>query len=184
MSSQKDNHKMVSVPIYLFELIVLIGGLAVGILEGSRLGIIGAFAGGILGLLLGRILGRLPAILVMRMMKRSFRGKTVDELRADLRSPDCLTPNCILLELSSRGEDIRKELDVVLALLESEDYSKRGFGWAALNSAFPDMACMISDYPMDGSLEERKKRTAKLRGLAEPSIGGDGKPAPEPGFSR
>jgi hypothetical protein len=163
----------------LFELIAPIGGLVAGTLEGSQFGIVGAFAGGILGLLLGRILGRLPAILVMRMMKRSFRGKTADELRADLRRPDCLTPNCILLELSSRGEDIRKELGVVLALLESEEYSKRGFGWAALTSAFPDLARIISDYPMNGSLEERKKRTAKLRELAEPSIGGDGKPAPE-----
>jgi len=155
----------------MLELLSPIFGALAGITLGARLGVIAAVIAGIVGFVLGRIIGRIPTILMIRMMQRRFRGKSAAELRADLRRPDCMTPNCILLELSSRGEDIKKDLDVVLALLESEEPSKRGFGWAALTSAFPDMARMISDFPINGSFAERKKICDRLRELAEQAGG-------------
>ena len=121
--------------------------------------VIGVFAGGYVGLLLGG----LPQLFALWCVARSLTPKTTPELRAYLRSPECLTPNCVLLELKNRGEDIQPELDFVVDLLASEDVSRRGFGWAALTSAYPELAERIPDYKLNDSVEDCRRKTERLR---------------------
>jgi hypothetical protein len=142
----------------------LVGGVALGMAGGAQLfgvtgGIVGALAGGLAGLVIGRI----PVILVLRSLAREFCAKTSSELRAHLRDPDCLAPNVVLLELQSRGEDIRQDLPVVLDWLISQDVGRREKGWAALTSAFPELVSQIPDYRIDDSVDECRRKTDKLR---------------------
>jgi hypothetical protein len=74
----------------------------------------------------------------------------------------------VLLELLSRGEDICAELPAVLDLLASEDFSRRGVGWAALTSVFPELAVSLSDYRLDDPVEVCRRKTDRLRAEAEP----------------
>jgi hypothetical protein len=151
----------------LFHLFVLLGigtGLALGIAGGAKLfgfggGVVGALAGGYAGF----IIGRLPELWVMRSLARRLISKPSGELRAYLRQPDCLIPNIVLLELERRGEDISQELGVVLDLLVSEDATRRGHGWAALDSAFPEHARQIPDYRVGDTVEDCRRKTERLR---------------------
>jgi hypothetical protein len=154
----------------LFHVFVLAGalfGFSIGLSIGAKLfgvvgGIIGALAGGYLGVVVGRI----PEALVLRPLVRHLKAKSTPELRAQLHSPKCLTPNVVLLELQSRGEDIRQELPVVLDLLVSEDTGRRGHGWAALTSAFPELVEQIRDYRIGDSIDECRRKTQILRKVA------------------
>ncbi|HXG08319.1 MAG TPA: hypothetical protein VNK04_00870 [Gemmataceae bacterium] len=161
----------------LFDILPLIGagaGLALGIASGAQLlGTPGAIGGALVGCVFGFIGGRLPFVLVLRVLRRDLAAKTVAELRADLRNPGCLTPNVVLLELLSRGEDLRPELPVVLDMLVSADFGRRGVGWAALASAFPELAASIADYRVSDPVEECRRKTERLRIEAEPGAAPD-----------
>jgi hypothetical protein len=154
----------------LFHVFVLAGavfGLTTGLSVGAKFfgvagGIIGALAGGYLGVVIGRI----PERLVLRSLIRHLKAKSTAELRAQLHSPNCLTPNVVLLELQSRGEDIRQELPVVLDMLASEDVGRRGHGWAALTSAFPELVDRIRDYRIGDSVDECRRKTEILKQVA------------------
>ncbi len=154
----------------LFHVLVLAGflfGGMLGVRVGSVLfGTVGGMFGGIVGAVGGIIMGRIPELLVLRSLKRDLSGKSTEELRAHLRSPDCLTPNCVLLELRRRGEDIRCELPVVLDLLASENVGRRGSGWAALTSAFPELVERVPDYRIGDSVDECRRKTEILRQAA------------------
>jgi len=156
----------------LFDVLPLFGacvGLVLGLIGGGRLlDTPGAISGALVGCVMGFIAGRIPFILTLWVLSRELATKTAPELRADLRSPDCLAPNVVLLELLSRGEDIRCELPVVLDLLASEDFGRRGAGWAALVSAFPELAAAIPDYRIDDPVETCRSKTQCLREKAEP----------------
>jgi len=104
---------------------------------------------------------------MVRGVRKNLERKSVDELRRSLRTPKCLIPNLILLELSSRGEDILPDLPVILDLLESEEQSKRGSGWAALTSAYPDLVTTIPDYRIQDRAEVCRKNIAPLRRMTE-----------------
>lgn len=152
----------------LFHALVLVGFLLGGIL-GARAGAVffgsfGGVCGGIIGALAGVVVGRVPGWLVLRSLARELGSKGTAELRASLHTPGCLHPNCILLELRRRGEDIRCELPVVLNLLVSEDCARRGQGWAALSSAFPELVQQVSDYRIGDSVDECRRKTETLRG--------------------
>ena len=151
----------------LFHVIVLVG-LASGAMLGARVGsvlfgTVGGVIGGIVGAVAGIIVGRVPDLLALRLLTRDLRVKSTAELRAYLRSPDCLTPNCVLLELRSRGEDIQCELPFVLDLLASENVGRRCFGWAALTSAFPDLVDQVRDYRIGDSVDECRRKIETLR---------------------
>ena len=154
----------------LFHLLVLAGigfGLALGASVGSKLfGIVGGIIGAALGVYLGFVVGRIPEMLVLRLVVRDFRPKSSEELRAHLHSPNCLTPNLVLLELRSRGENIRRELPVVVDLLTSEDVGRRGHGWAALTSAFPELVEKIHGYSVGDTVDECRRKTELLRQMA------------------
>ena len=148
--------------------------MALGVAGGARLlGTPGGVMGGVLGCVVGFVAGRLPFILGLRRLSRDLAANTTAELRADVRSPDCPTPNVVLLELLSRGEDIRSELPAVLHLLTSEDFGRRGAGWAALTSAFPELAASLSDYRLDDTVEACRRKTDRLRAKAEPGAAPD-----------
>jgi hypothetical protein len=155
----------------LFHVLPLLGafaGLAIGIGEGGRLfGMVGAVGGAIIGCYFGFVAGRLPFALGLWAVRRQLAAKSVVELRADLRDPNCFIANVVLLELHRRGEDIRPELSVVLDMLVSEDFGRRGQGWAALSSAFPDMAVSITDYRINDSVVECRRKTEFLRAAAK-----------------
>jgi hypothetical protein len=152
---------------HVFMLGGLVFGFAFGLSAEAKLfGVAGGVIGGLLGGYLGLRVGRIPELLVLRSLKRDLSSKTVPELRAYLHSPACLTPNCVLLELRSRGEDSRQELPVVADLLSSEDVGRRGHGWAALTSAFPELVGQIRDYRIGDSAEECRRKTEILRRVA------------------
>lgn len=154
----------------LFHVLVLAGflfGAMFGARAGSVLfGTVGGVCGAVVGAVVGVVVGRIPWLLVMRSLARDLGGKSTAELRTSLHSPGCLTPNCILLELQRRGEDIRCELPVVLDLLVSDDVGRRGHGWAALTSAFPELAEQVRDYRIGDSVDECRRKTETLRGAA------------------
>jgi hypothetical protein len=153
-----------------FDLLKLVGvivGISFGVAGGTRVfGVVGGVTGALVGGYLGFVLGRIPENKVMRAVVRQLRRKSVAELRAYLHSPKCPTPNFVLLELRHRGEDTLQELPVVLDLLVSEDEGRRGFGWAALASAFPELAEKLRDYRIGDSIDECKRKVEILRRAA------------------
>ena len=147
----------------LLQLVGFIGGLVLGIALGAdSFGIVGGIVGGIGGFFIGAIIGRLPLIATLWLQARQFKSHSSDELRQSLHRDDCLTPNLHLLELQRRGEDIQTELPLVLQMLVSDHSDRRGFGWAALTSAFPDVANQISGYNPMASKAECKKHVDRL----------------------
>ncbi len=151
----------------IFELLGPLAGAAIGALIGIRFGTPSAVIGAVVGIVAGRLFGKLPTFLMLKSLHRSLSQKSTEQLRAELRTERCLIPNVIILELSSRGENIMQYLPVVLDLLESEDSSRRGFGWAAITSAFPDLAHRISGYRLDDTIDECKRKLQILRDLTE-----------------
>lgn len=151
----------------IFHVLTLAGfvyGVIVGTRAGSALfGTVGAVVGAIVGGIVGAFVGRIPGFLMLRWLARDLGTKSTSDLRAELHDPSCVTPNCVLLELQYRGEDIRQELPVVLDLLVSDDVGRRGLGWAALTSAFPDLAKQIQDYRIGDSVDECRRKTRILR---------------------
>lgn len=152
----------------IFHLFKIVGSLAgaLAFMPGGwqRFGWAGALLGIAIGGAVGYILGSIPDLLSLRAMVREMGAKTVPELRALLRSSGCLTPNCVLLELHSRGEDIAQELPLVVELLSSDDFNSRGRGWAALTSAFPELVRKIPDYRISESGEECARKARALGG--------------------
>jgi hypothetical protein len=142
-------------------------GLVLGAVAGAKLlGVFGAIVGGIAGGYLGFVVGRVPWFLALRFVARKFEKNSTAELRAELHSPQCMILNCLLLELRRRGEDIQQELPVVLDCLVSKSEARRGFGWATLTSAYPELAAQIRDYCIKDSMEECRRKTEILRHVA------------------
>jgi hypothetical protein len=137
---------------------------ALGAALGARLiGIGGAAMGAAVGCMLGMIVGSMPYLLSLRLLRRSYNKKSVADLRADLRRPDCFNANTILLELKARGEDIRTDLPIVLDLLTADDAMMRPIGWAALTTAYPELAATIPNYRIFDTPENCRKIVAVLR---------------------
>ena len=140
----------------LFDVLRLLG-FASGAILGGRwgwqwFGALGALVGGLGGFFVGGILGNLPFIVGLKLVERKLNRMSNQVLREYLHEPHCLTPNLVLLELDSRGEDINSELPYVHALLASEDMTRRTAGWAALTSAFPHLVETIPNYrPTDAT---------------------------------
>jgi hypothetical protein len=102
----------------------------------------------------------------VRKMRERFARLSSEELRAHLATS--LTPNFILLELKARGQDVAGELDVVLALLEDSNFHRRVRGWAALSSAFPDVAASLKDFRIHASGTDREAALSNLRNNLQP----------------
>ena len=165
----------------MFHLLRLIGlacGFAVGLGFGSRhLGVPGAIGGGLAGAVLGLMAGTVPFLITAAAFKRKLVANTVEDLHSSLHDPNEPAPNLVALELLSRGEKATSVLPPILNLLMSESSSQRGRGWAALTSAFPELAGRIPDYRIHESVQECRR---KVHPLAE-SIGGASAQKPSPG---
>lgn len=141
----------------------LIVGSAGGLGAGARLlGPWGAVLGLAVGAGVGLWAGRRGELIGLGEVVKEIMTSSSEQLRASLRSPDCMTPNFVLLELKSRGEDIRGELPVVVGLLTSEDVPTRGRGWAALNSAYPELVEKVTGYRVTDSADECRRKAAAL----------------------
>lgn len=145
----------------LFDLLRVVGMLA-GATAGARcgwqyFGVIGAVAGGAAGIIIGGMIGQLPLVILLKLQLRHLKKMSSFALRTGLHQDECLTPNIFLLELSRRGEDIEMERPFVYSLLTSSELSKRITGWAALTSAFPDLARSIPGYRPTKSVAECRR---------------------------
>ena len=150
----------------IFDLLPMVGLLTGAIGGGTFAAGWGWVAGGcgaLVGGLLGMTLGRLPLVLSLMWVHRSFQSKSVEELRSLLKDPACLVPNLILLELHARGEDLQPLLPLVLEMLTSPDRSRRVRGWYALASAYDDCARELQDYSVDDDEEMRREKVERLK---------------------
>jgi hypothetical protein len=150
--------------LHFLVLLAICTGLALGLAAGEKLfGVAGGFIGALAGGYAGFIIGRLPERLMLQSLFLALARETSDALRSFLHSPNCQIPNMVLMELQSRGEDILQELPAILSLLESEELRRRGRGWAALTTAFPDLAGHVRDYRISDSVDECRRKIAGLR---------------------
>ncbi|MGA2245054.1 MAG: hypothetical protein ABSH48_08650 [Verrucomicrobiota bacterium] len=164
-SNQPGSHHVFTA-FHFFVLVAISAGLALGAVGGAKLyGAAGGLFGALVGAGVGFIVGRCPQQIVLQTLSLRLAQATSDELRSFLRRPDCQISNLVLLELQRRGEDIHRELSLILDLLESSDLARRGRGWAALTSAFPALAAQIRDYRLGDSVAECRRRIAKLRSV-------------------
>jgi hypothetical protein len=148
----------------LFFLAAICAGIGVGGAAGAELhGMVGGAAGALAGGWIGFLVGRLPELLVLNWLASSLTTVPADELRDFLHDPDCHIHNLVLLELQRRGENIHQELGGILDMMAANDVSRRGLGWAALNSAFPDLARQLGDYSVGDSAEECRRKIRQLR---------------------
>jgi hypothetical protein len=92
----------------------------------------------------------------------SLRGKSTDELRAILHSPDWLFYRNALIELDRRGEDIRQEVMPILDLLISDTRQQRIAGWYTLRELYPELASRVPDYKPEESSDVCKEQMQKL----------------------
>lgn len=139
----------------LFDLIRLMSPLIGAIIGGSvggefgiAYGILGALLGGFIGLRLGA----LPTKLMIRSARNDFAPLSIPDLEDKLVDTGW-TPNLILMELKARGENVDKHLPFVLSLLKHNDLHCRTKGYAALLSAFPDIAKRLKGYNPTNSAE-------------------------------
>lgn len=154
-------------------LAALIFGLIHGADFGSRFGSVGSIVGAIFGGTVGLILGRVPFFLALKLGQRNLSNKTVEDLRSMLLDSEEFAPNIVLLELGSRGEDLEQDLPVVLDMLVAPSKERRRRGWHALASAFPERAELISEYRIDDTLEECRRKTLKLRSAEPDAVSND-----------
>ena len=145
-------------------LFAIIFGTLWGIQLGSQFGYIGAGIGGILGGTLGLFCWRLLLAWICKGLdrKRNLTNKTLEELRAMLRDPNCPIPNIALLELGLRKQNMEQELPAVLEMLVSPVQQRRIRGWRTLASVFPERAKLIADYRIDDSVEKCKEKVQRL----------------------
>ncbi|MEM1071158.1 MAG: hypothetical protein AAGI63_19790 [Planctomycetota bacterium] len=131
----------------LIRLLVTVGSAVVlGSTGWSMFGLVGCIVGVPCGLMLGAAIGQLPLIIGLKWLSRRFDRMTDQQLVDELHDPACLIPNLLLLELRRRGCNIDRELPLVQSLLASDEISRRTAGWAALNSAFPELVGRIPGY--------------------------------------
>lgn len=157
--------------------IFVVMGLLLGFCLGVEVGMVyfgplGALGLAILLACLGGVLGVVPEWwglyrdrheIAEFMEREDTRKKTIDELRRDLRDPRTFTVGLHLLALRQGGEDIAGELPFVLDMLGDEDRRRRGIGYGALLSAFPDLAAQIAGYCYDDPPDECRRKLEPLR---------------------
>jgi hypothetical protein len=151
----------------LMAILLPVCGLAFGAGLGSDHGFVWAVVGALAGGMVGLYLGRLPKVIMIRCERRKLAPLASAEIRTRLHDPSCWTPQFLLLELRSRGEDIGPELPCVFDLMESENQHFRMKGLAALLSAFPEVAKMARGYNPIHPVEKCRQKVVQLRMEAE-----------------
>jgi len=92
-----------------------------------------------------------------------------EELRAIVAADDWkFLHTMALLQLAALGEEVRKEIPRIVAMLESDSKLTRIYGWDALRIVFTEESRIIEDYNPRGSKEECQRKTTILKkALAE-----------------
>ena len=166
LDSVKDSRKSMGA-VTIFEIIplaLIIFGIVFGVKLGSRYGDVAAGIGAVVGGVLGLFCWRLPLYWTATFLdrKRDFSRKTVEELRAMLRDPNCRVPNVVLLELAKRGQNMKQELPLVFDMLTSPLPERRYLGRRTLVSVFPERARLVGNYRADESVEKCKEKVWKI----------------------
>lgn len=159
----------------LLAIVCLFMGIAFGSLLGHihiLLGVLGAVAGGFAGWRIGRV----PTRRMVTDKRRKMLKYTNDELVKRLYDrqyfdSECLTPNFLLQELRTRGEDVQGHVDLVLDLLECDSPIIRACGYGAMLSVYPHFQKYIRGYRADKSIEDCRMRVARLREKLERTSG-------------
>lgn len=151
----------------LFDFLMLVGtftGLYVGLRGGAaHYGILGGLVGAGLGAVVGNRIGGLPWRIGRWFAMRHLNRQTTEEIRASLRSGECLMVNLAVMVLKARGENPLPELLLILDMMSSDAYDVRCRGMAALFYAFPDLAEELEGYRPDCSPGECRAKTDPLR---------------------
>jgi len=148
---------------HVLHLVFVLLGLITGFHFGHRYGLVGGFAGALIGGYLGFVAGKLPFSLSSWFVFHQLRRKSAAELWSDLQDDTYLMPNMVLRELRRRGEPMSTGLNLVLAMLESEDRLQRLRGYAAFLSNFPEMSERLLNYSPDSTGTERRGAVNNLR---------------------
>lgn len=143
----------------LFELIGMLGGLALGIAFGaSRYGVIGGVLGGIVGFFAGWWCGRIPYLLG----RLTAAIKPIQYWRDCLERREWAAYKIAIVELSRRGEDINRYRQVFVESLISENPLEREIGCTVLRAFYPDTASRIPDYDPSEPVDTCRKEAEIL----------------------
>jgi hypothetical protein len=149
---------------HLLPLLGLFSGAAVGLTMGfSRGGFSGALFGFVAGAVLGLLCGNLPGTVLRAILSFQLRRKTSGDLRTSVRNGECRLVNLATSELRRRGEIVQDDIDFVLDMLVSIHHDDRCRGWAALITAFPELATEIEEYSPVAPLEDSRAKVDRLR---------------------
>jgi hypothetical protein len=146
-------------------LLALAGAFLISFAGSWAFGVIGGLLGFIVGAFVGCICGYVLVAAILHWSTRDVRSKTTEELRELILSGKTFTPNFVLLELASRGEDIEIYLPRILDMLVTENPDIRRLWWVALVSAFPEQADRLPDYRPAAPLETCRKVVGDIRPL-------------------
>jgi hypothetical protein len=170
-SCDRENRQLFTLFGHLLPLAGLVAGATLGLLMGlSRGGFFGAVLGLAGGAVLGLICGSLPGAILRAILLFQLRRKTSGELRTSLRNGECRLVNLATSELRRRGEIVQDDIDFVLDMLVSIHHDDRCRGWAAMLTAFPELAAEIADYSPINPLEESRALVGRLRQSAVVSL--------------
>jgi hypothetical protein len=148
----------------LLPLAGLVGGAAIGLTTGfSRGSFFGAILGAVVCAILGFLCGSLPGAVIRAILSFQLRRKTSEELRTSLRNGECRLVNLATSELRRRGEIAQADIDFVVDMLVSIHHDDRCRGWAAMLTAFPELAAEIADYSPINPLEDSRAKVDRLR---------------------
>lgn len=129
----------------------------------TRGGLIGAIVGGLIGGVLFVIAARVTMLMILGMASLGFRKRSVQDMQSQLRDPSCLAPNLVLHELRRRDAVSAEDLTAVFDMLVDESVERRGRGWAALCSVYPELSAKIPEYSIEPITDNARAAVARLR---------------------
>ena len=124
--------------------ILQFGGVIAGAVFGYRLGAgfggtVGGVLGSIAGIAVGWTVGRLPFVVSLWSLRRSFNRASVADLRSRLER-EYFISHLIIAELVTRGEPVESFRSVVEHQLASQSADVQRFGRANAQVWFPELA--------------------------------------------
>jgi len=156
-------------PIHVLWVVAVIAGASLGCWVGYRfLGGTGAIGGGIIGVVIGHVAVVSLDLHIHRLMMKELAASSNAELWSIVAGEDWnFRHTMALLNLGARGEEVRRELPRIIAMLESDSVLTRRYGWDALRIVFSEEYDIIPDYDPRGSTEDCRTKTATLKASLE-----------------
>jgi hypothetical protein len=156
-------------PIHVLWVVAVTAGAGLGCWVGYRyLGGTGCIVGGIIGVAIGHMAVVWLDLYMHRLMMKELAASSNAELRSTVEAEDWnFRHTMALLNLAARGEEVRRELPRIIAMLESDSVLTRRYGWDALRIVFSEEYNIIPDYDPRGSTEDCRRTTATLKTTLE-----------------